>query len=95
MYRHIVMWKFKDPTQENLDKVKNGLLSLVPIIPEVRKMEIYKDSAHTPASYDLLLYTEFENEKDCAFYADHPEHVKVKRIIGELTSDRVVLDSDE
>ena len=95
MYRHIVLWKFKDPTDANLDAVRNGLYSLKPIIPCVRKMEIFKDSAHTPSSYDLMLYTEFDSEADYLVYADHPEHVKVKKLIGELTSDRVILDSDE
>ena len=68
---------------------------LRPVIPGIKGMAVYKDIKHTPASYDLMLYTEFENESDYLVYADHPEHVKVKKLIGELTSDRVILDCDD
>ena len=95
MFKHAVMWKLKDNSGDGADRIKNGLYALRPIIPEIRNMTVYKDIKHTPASYDLLLLAEFENESDYLVYADHPEHVKVKKLIGELTEDRVILDCDD
>ena len=95
MFRHAVLWKMKNGSNSGEDVIKERLYALLPLIPQVRKMEIFKDVKHTPASYDLMLYTEFDSESDYLIYADHPEHVKVKKLIAELTCDRVVIDNDD
>lgn len=99
MIRHVVMWRFKDlgegkTKEENLDIVKDKLLALIPIIPELKKMEIGKDVAHTDASYDLILITEFESLDDLHTYAVHPEHVKVVNYVKNVVESRVVLDCE-
>lgn len=99
MIRHVVMWKFKEigegkTKEENLDIVKDKLLALLPIIPELKKMEIEKDVSHTDMSYDLILITEFENLDDLHTYAVHPEHQKVAAYVGKVVESRVVLDCE-
>ena len=99
MIRHVVMWKFKDlgegkTKEENLDIVKDKLLALIPIIPELKKMEIGKDVSHTDASYDLILITEFESLDDLHTYAVHPEHVKIVNYVKNVVESRVVLDCE-
>ena len=99
MIRHVVMWKFKDIGEgktkaENLDIVKDKLFALLPIIPELKKMEIGKDVSHTDMSYDLILITEFESLDDLHTYAVHPEHVKVSGYVRSVIESRVVLDCE-
>ncbi len=97
MIKHIVMWKFKDEAegrskQENMELVRDRLYALVPIIPEIKKMEIGFDFSKTPMSYDMMLYTEFESKDDLDVYAVDKDHGKVKVIVAATTEARVVLD---
>ena len=99
MIRHIVMWKFKESAEgntkdENIRIVKDSLFALVGMIDEIKKMEIGCDVAHTAASMDLALITEFESLDALHTYAVHPEHVKVADFVRKVTETRVVLDAE-
>ena len=99
MIRHVVMWKLKDHAEgrsreENIELISKELYALLPIIPEIKKMEIGTDVKHTPASMDLMLLSEFESLEALATYATHPAHVKVAQYVGKVTEARVVLDSE-
>jgi len=97
MVKHIVMWKFNDTAEgktkdENMDIVKNGLLALKPIIPEIKYIELGKDVSRTDMSYDLALITEFETLEDLHTYKIHPEHQKVANYVAKVTNSRGVID---
>lgn len=97
MIKHIVMWKFKESAegrtkQENMELVRDRLYALVPVIPQIKAMEIGMDFNHTPMSYDMVLYTEFETAEDLQIYADDSEHAKVKKIVASTTEGRGVID---
>ena len=99
MIRHVVMWKFKSEAEgnskeENMQAVKDMLYSLVPRIPEIKRMEIGIDLSHTSASMDLMLLTEFDSVEDLKTYAVHPEHLLVAEYVGKVVDNRVVLDSE-
>ena len=99
MIRHVVMWKFKTEAEgknkeENMQAVKDMLYSLVPLIPEIKRMEIGVDLSHTSASMDLMLLTEFDSLEDLKTYAVHPEHLLVAEYVGKVVENRVVLDSE-
>ncbi len=99
MIRHVVMWKFKTEAEgkikeENMQTVKDMLYSLVPIIPEIKRMEIGADVTHSSASMDLMLLTEFDSTEDLKTYAVHPEHLAVAEYVGKVVDSRVVLDCE-
>ena len=99
MIRHVVMWKFKEEAEgntrlQNMERVRDALYTLVPKIPEIKKMEIGFDEKHTDASMDLMLLTEFDSMETLAVYADHPEHLAVAAIVRAVTEKRVVLDCE-
>ncbi len=99
MVRHVVMWKFKESAEgctklENMEKVREGLFALLPIIPEIKKMEIGFDVKHTDASMDFMLLTEFDNMDDLGVYAVHPDHLKLSGFVREVVETRVVLDCE-
>lgn len=99
MIRHVVMWKFKPEAEgktreENMTVVRNSLYALVPIIPEIKKMEIGFDVSHTDMSMDLMLITEFESRDALGIYAVHPEHLKVSAYVRRVIETRVVLDCE-
>ncbi len=99
MIRHVVMWKFKAEAEgktkaENMVLVREQLYALLPIIPEIKRMEIGIDVKGTDASMDLMLLTEFDTLETLKFYAEHPEHVKVASFVRKVTESRVVLDCE-
>ena len=99
MIRHVVMWKFKDEAEgnarpQNMEKVRDALYSLVPKIPEIKKMEIGFDEKHTDASMDLMLLTEFDSMETLAIYANHPAHLAVSEYVRAVIETRVVLDCE-
>ena len=95
MVKHVVMWKFKEENKaENLKKAKELLLSLPALIGEIKKMEVYIDDLHTPASMDMMLETEFLSFDDLHTYAVHPEHLLVAEFIKSAVESRVALDAE-
>ena len=99
MIRHIVMWKFKDGAEgktklENMEWVREHLYALLPIIPEIKRMEIGVDVTHSSASMDLMLLTEFDTIADLKTYAVHPDHLAVAEYVGKVVESRVVLDAE-
>ncbi|MBQ8850469.1 MAG: Dabb family protein [Clostridia bacterium] len=99
MIRHVVMWKFKPEAEgktklENMEWVREHLYALMPIIPEIKRMEIGFDVKHTDMSMDLLLLTEFDSMEALATYAEHPEHLKVSQYVRKVIETRVVLDCE-
>ena len=99
MIRHVVMWKFKEEAEgksrlENMEIVRERLYALVPIIPEIKKMEIGFDVKHTEFSMDLMLLTEFDSLDALAAYAEHPDHLAVGAYVRAVTEKRIVLDCE-
>jgi len=99
MIRHVVMWKFKTEAEgktkeENMAIVRDRLYALLPVIPELKRMEIGFDLSHTDMSMDLMLLTEFDSVADMKIYAEHPEHLKVSSYVCRVIETRVVLDAE-
>ena len=99
MIRHVVMWRFKTEAEgrtklENMEELKRQLLALIPLIPEIKKMEIGFDVTHSDASADFMLTTEFESVDDLKIYAIHPEHLKVSGFVKNVVESRIVLDCE-
>lgn len=99
MIRHVVMWKFKSDAEgktkaENMEWVRERLYALLPVIPEIKRMEIGLDVSQTDMSMDLMLLTEFDSLDALHTYAVHPEHVKVSTYVRKVIETRVVLDCE-
>ena len=97
MIRHVVMWRFLDEAhgktkEENLDIVRERLLGLKNIIPEIRNMHVGKDETHSEMSYDMALMIDFDSKDDMATYQCHPEHVKISQYVKGARSDRACVD---
>jgi hypothetical protein len=97
MIKHIVMWKLKESAteaskQENAEKIKEILEALPAAIPEVSALEVGLNFAEGNAAFDIALYSEFETKADLETYRVHADHVKAASFIGEVVSDRVVVD---
>ncbi len=99
MIRHVVMWKFKDSAEgkskrENMEIVREQLYGLLPLIPQIKRMEVGFDMTGADTSMDLMLLTEFDTAADLKTYAVHPDHVKVATYVRSVVEARAVLDCD-
>ena len=99
MIKHVVMWRFKTEAEgrtklENMEELKRQLLELVPLIPQIKKMEIGFDITHSEFSADFMLTTEFESVEDLKIYAVHPDHLKVSGFVKNVVESRIVLDCE-
>ena len=98
MIEHVVMWKFTDgegrTKEENCAYVRERLLALPAIIPEIKFMQIGRDVSGTDMSYDMMLVTRFESLDALHTYKVHPAHVEVASYVAKVKTARVVLDCE-
>jgi len=95
--KHIVMWRLLAEAQgnsksANAELMKEKLEALEGRIPGLLKIEVGLDVGGTEASADVVLYSELADQEALAAYQSHPEHEAVKAFIGEVQSERWVVD---
>ena len=93
MIKHVVMWRFKEENKaKNMETFKQGLLSLVGIVPEIKSMEVGAHINEVSPGYDMALVMEFESIEDLEAYKVHPEHKKVSAFCKSIRQERVAVD---
>ena len=96
MVRHIVMWKLRGPSdaerRAQANEVQLALLGLVGKIPGMTSLEVGIGSASSEQQSDVVLCTTHDSWQALEAYQDHPEHVRVAKLIGELRVERRVVD---
>lgn len=93
MVKHIVFWKVKDSNdkQKNIDRMIEMLTNLVGKIDGLVSVEMgYNFNASS--DYDVVLYAALKNAAALKYYQNHPEHIKCKEFIGNITDSRVAAD---
>lgn len=88
MIKHIVMWDLRGDTAAEraaqADRLSASFASLVGRIPGLLHLEVGVDHSGVDYACDVVLYSEFESQAALDAYADHPEHLRVKRELGNL-----------
>ena len=97
MIKHIVMWKLKDHAEGN-DRAANALEmkrrldECANIVPGMLKFEVTLAQPELEATYDVVLYSEFESREALAAYARHPTHQALVPFIGAIREGRQCMD---
>ncbi len=97
MIKHIVMWQLKDHA-EGADKISNAkkmkalLDACADIVPGVLKFEVALAQPELEATYDVVLYSEFESVAALDAYQNHPQHVALKPFVGAVRLARQCMD---
>jgi hypothetical protein len=88
MIKHIVMWNILGETSSekkaNIEKVKTAFESLKGKIPGLVHLEVGVDHSEVDYACDVVLYSEFQSQRDLEAYAAHPEHLKVRDALNGL-----------
>lgn len=97
MIKHIVMWKLKDFAEgadraTNCAKMKERLDACAALVPGTLKFEVALAQPGLEATYDVVLYSEFESKDALDAYADHPTHQALKPFIGAVRESRQCMD---
>ncbi|TGU71140.1 Dabb family protein [Geomonas terrae] len=74
MIVHIVLFKLKEATAENVEKAKERLLSMEGKVEMLRQLEVGVDLIRSERSADVALYTKFDSLEDLQSYQVHPYH---------------------
>jgi hypothetical protein len=74
MITHIVCFKLKEPTPENIATTRDLLLSMEGKIDELRHLEAGADVIRSERSYDIALVTRFDSLDALQAYQVHPYH---------------------
>ena len=83
MFTHIVLFKAKEPTKENLQFLEKTFLSMNGNIKELKQLEVGIDVIRSERSYDIAIITRFDSKEDYLAYDVNEFHVeKVKKVIG-------------
>lgn len=83
MFTHIVLFKLKEATKDNVEFVKNTLMLMEGNIKELKKLEVGMDVIKSDRSFDVGIITRFDSKEDYLAYDVNEFHVeKVKKVIG-------------
>lgn len=96
MIRHIVMWRVRGETPRERQAarrfVKESFEGLRGVIPGMLKLEVGLDSSAVDYACDVILFTEFDSQAALDGYATHPEHLKVREMLGDIRTARFQVD---
>jgi hypothetical protein len=92
MIRHVVLYKFHASlSEEQRQDAINVLHAMGQSIPEVREWSIGKQALPSSTAYDLAQVSSFENVEALEKYRNNPNHIRTKKLMGEI-ADMVVVD---
>jgi heme-degrading monooxygenase HmoA len=98
MLKHIVMWNVRGDDaatrERHIALLKTAFESLRGRVPGLLHVEVGVDESRIDYACDVVLYTEFDSREALAAYAEHPEHLRVKRALGDLRIARHQVDYD-
>lgn len=77
MIRHIVCFKLKDNSEENVQKTAEILRSMEGKVDLLRGIEVGVDFLHSERSYDIILQVLLDSKEDLDKYQNDPYHCDV------------------
>ena len=97
MIKHIVMWQLKDHAEgadkaTNALKIKALLEACSDIVPGIMKLEVAIARPDLEATYDVVMYSEFESAAALDAYQNHPQHLALKPFVGAIRLARQCMD---
>ena len=90
MIRHVVMWKFKPGTREEMEQFLTGLQGLYGVIPQIRAQQVGVNCVE--GNYDAVLISDFYSLEYLETYKKDPRHVAVSALCKAIRTDRVAVD---
>lgn len=90
MIKHIVCFKLKDNSEENLQKAKDILLSMREHVSLLWGIEVGTDFLHSDRSFDLVLQVVLESKEKLELYQKDEYHCNVVKKFFEENAEKSV-----
>ncbi|MET0664961.1 MAG: Dabb family protein [Acidimicrobiales bacterium] len=91
MLRHVILFRLADPDAHG-DELVSRLMALPDQIPEIREYEAGRDVSGAPNSFDVGLWSSFDDTEGLERYRVHPAHQEVVAYLEEVSPERIVVD---
>lgn len=92
MIKHIVSFKLKEESKDKAELIKQVLDSLPEKIAQIKFYEVGLNISSSPASFDIVLISEFTSLESLYEYQIHPEHIKATDLIKLHRTTSMVVD---
>lgn len=97
MIKHIVMWKLKEEAEgadrlSNAREMKRRLEACAQIVPGILAFEVALAQPGLEATYDVVLYSAFEDKAALEAYAAHPTHQALMPFFKAVREGRQCMD---
>ena len=86
MIKHVVMFKLKDNTRQNMNEAVSALEGMQGKIPSLTHIEVGVDITKSERSFDIVLTTHFNDIEGLKIYASHSVHQPVIETMRSLCS---------
>lgn len=95
MFRHIVLYKLKDRSEESKKKLHDLFLTMDGKIPYIREMNVGCDVLKLDRSFDVSLSILFDSKEDFLAYKEYPYHKnEVVPYVHSVVEQAVSVDSE-
>ena len=92
MITHIVLFRLKDRSPENIERTAEVLRSMEGKIDELLSLEVGVDVLCSGRSYDIALTAKFDSLEALGAYQIHPVHQEIVRYMSEAGEASVSVD---
>ncbi|MBO5851556.1 MAG: Dabb family protein [Clostridia bacterium] len=93
MIKHVVCFKLKDNSVDELEKATNVLMSMVTKVPTIWGIEVGQNEVKSDRNYDLILQVVVESLDKLNEYQNDKYHVEVvKKYMHERIVSSVAVD---
>lgn len=96
MIRHVVTWKLRALDEAQRDEEAQGIVdrlrSLVPLIPEIKSLEVARNSAFPEQNWHVVLIADFDDLAGLETYQQHPSHQEVVAYVRSVIAERASVD---
>lgn len=87
MIQHVVLYKFKNPSEELFETVSKNFATIRGNVPGLLRLDCGKDIIRLPRSYDFALYCEFEDMDSYNRYQTADLHLAVKAFMKTVVEE--------
>ncbi|MDE6475199.1 MAG: Dabb family protein [Clostridia bacterium] len=84
MVKHIVMYKLKEPTEQNAIALQQKFLSMKGKIDVLRDIQSGVDVLRSDRSFDVVLICQFDTMADMEIYRTHEVHLPVMEYVKSV-----------
>jgi len=92
MVLHLVLFRFKDESKEQLDEAVRRVQSMVGRVEVIRDLKVGKDFLHSGRSFDMGLAVAFDDRQALEVYDSHQDHLPVKQFLRPLLEQTISVD---